>query len=468
MTGNGAFVDAELKRITGFKQKSAKLIHYRADERTRLAIERRTRKTAWLGFVFSILVTALMYIVGNVVNLKNRYSYAYAWYDGVSLKGATSSVGRNNSTLAFGYLRGPPPEGPTHYSIMCCAISAEYHPLLKALSLVSVCPTINRAGAIFLLTFAQRYSNEIEGIHWNGSKQQLHYTSAQQYVSNWTSWNVTENPWRWLYPQRIDFELSEAISSAHRAWTSSYLNSLFSGGLCQLVMDQTSDTSDATTMIQHLMGIKLVLFRSCRAERLHNAVQNAVHGAMAAGSIVGLSNAYRAATATAASREAVTAAMRTSMSISGDIASTGQVAQATADATAAARASAVGSTVATVDAAGETAGVAVGEAAGAEAAAALGASVDLPVVSGCAAFLIFAPLCAFIGITVSTLIITAVVVGAVGAITGAATFASATCPKGQYYVMVDNKSIPWDGDVSVLPKGAQRARSSPTNLFSHA
>lgn len=295
MSSNQAFVDAEIKRITGLKSKGAKLIHYRATQRQLLSIERRKRTEKWIGFVVSILTTIVCFIVGNIFALKKKHPYAYAWYSGTKVDGAQEGLGRDGKTKAYGYLRGPKPLGTTHYKIWCCAVSEEYHPLLSVLSLLNMCPTLDRAGAIFLLTFAQRYYNQIEGIHWSGNRKQLKYNQAKSFVKNWANWDVPDNPWRWLYPQEIDFALSMAVKNAQLEWETSYLASLFSGGLCQLVLDQTSSTSDADTMMQHLLGIKLVMFRSCEDERLYKALQNATYASMASGSAIALANMTRGA-----------------------------------------------------------------------------------------------------------------------------------------------------------------------------
>lgn len=283
MAQQSAFVDAEIKRITGLKQKSAKLIHYRATQRHLLTLERRRRTEKWLGFWMSILTTVVCFIVGNVFALKKKHPYAFAWYDGRKISGAQKGVGRDGRTEAYGYRRGPKPLGGTAYGMLCCAIAEEYPALLSPLSLASACPTINRAGSIFLLTFCQRYFNEIEGVHWSGSAPQLNYSKAQTYVRSWADWNVDDNKWAWLYPQESVFDLSSAVKSAQLTWSDSYLESLFSGGLCQLVHDHTSDTSDPDTMMQHLMGIKLVMYRSCEDQRLHKAMTNATYAMMATG-----------------------------------------------------------------------------------------------------------------------------------------------------------------------------------------
>ena len=288
MSSNKAFVDAEVKRITGLKNKGAKLIHYRATQRQLLSIERRKRTEKWLGFVMTIITTIVCFVVGNIFALRKKHPYAYAWYTGTKVKGAQEGSGRDGKTKAYGYMRGPKPLGTTHYKIWCCAVSEEYHPLLSVLSLLGMCPTLGRAGAIFLLTFAQRYFNQIEGIHWSGNRAQLNYAQAKSFVMNWANWDVPDNHWKWLYPQEIDFALSIAVKNAQLEWETSYLASLFSGGLCQLVLDQTSSTSDADTMMQHLLGTKLVMFRSCEDERLYKAMQNATYASMAAGSAIAL------------------------------------------------------------------------------------------------------------------------------------------------------------------------------------
>lgn len=295
MSGNKAFVDAEVKRITGLKKKSAKLIHYRATQRQLLSIERRKRTEKWIGFVVTVVTTIACFVVGNIFALKKKHPYAYAWYSGTKVNGAQPGPGRDGKTTAYGYMRGPKPLGTTHYKIWCCAVSEEYHPLLSVLSLLGMCPTLDRAGAIFLLTFAQRYYNQIEGIHWSGNQKQLNYANAKSFVMSWANWDVSDNPWRWLYPQEIDFVLSIAVKNAQLEWETSYLASLFSGGLCQLVLDQTSSTSDADTMMQHLLGIKLVLFRNCEDERLYKAMQNATYASMATGSAIALYNMTRSA-----------------------------------------------------------------------------------------------------------------------------------------------------------------------------
>ena len=295
MSNNKAFVDAEVKRITGLKSKSAKLIHYRATQRQLLSIERRKRTEKWIGFVVTVITTIACFVVGNIFALKKKHPYAYAWYSGTEVDGAQEGAGRDGKTKAYGYMRGPKPLGTTHYKIWCCAVSEEYHPLLSVLSLMGMCPTLGRAGAIFLLTFAQRYYNEIEGIHWSGNQKQLNYAQGKAFVMSWANWDVTDNPWRWLYPQEIDFVLSIAVKNAQLEWETSYLASLFSGGLCQLVLDQTSSTSDADTMMQHLLGIKLVLFRNCEDERLYKALQNATYASMATGATIALANMTRSA-----------------------------------------------------------------------------------------------------------------------------------------------------------------------------
>lgn len=447
MTQKTAFIDAEIKRITDLKNKSAKLIHYRATQRQLLAIERRQKTTKWIGFLVTILTTIVTFVIGNVLALKKKHPYAYAWWNGEKVKGATSGPGRDKNKKAYGYLRGPKPLGGTKYSIMCCAIAEEYPPLLGALSLMGICPTINRAGSIFLLTFAQRYFNELEGIHWNGNRDQLNYSQASTFIQSWDSWNVPQNYWRWLYPQEKDFSLSIAVHTAKKTWTDSYLESLFSGGLCNLVLNHTTTSSDADIMMQHLMGIKLVLFRSCEDERLHKAMQNACYAMMATGSTIALGQLTRSAYLKWGGQAAKGAEGAEAEEGAAEAA---EGAEASEGAAAAAEGAAAAETA--TEAGAITTGSTIGTAAAAESAGTIGASVCGPAFVICAAIVD-----SIISIVVvSVLTVTACVV--VGAATGAITYAKSKCKGGVYYILVDGNQIPWTGDISLLPKGAQHER----------
>ena len=438
MTQNTAFVNAELKRIGDLKSKSAKLIRFRAKQSKLLSIQRRNDSKALGQFFVILVVTVLSYIIGNVFSVRQKHSYAFAWWEGQKLRGAVEGQGRNGEK-AYGYKRGAQPLGRTHFSVFCCAISADYHPLMAVTGLLNICPTINRAGALFLLSFTQMFFNNIEGIHWSGSPEQLRYDKATTFIKSWADWNVKENVWAWLYPQELDFTNSLAVNEAQNSWDGSQLSSLFYGGLCHLAAAHTSDDSDADHMMQHLLGVKLVYFRKCEDDRKNKAVKNGIYGAAIAGSGYATANMAWAQIQKSLPPPPEPGPPGIELTDGGYGAWE----------------------------AGEGAGMDVAEDAGAAAAEAAGEGVAGPASLLCGPF---APLCELLSaaaiaaaaaaMTLLPYLGPAAASAAVGVGVGAITYYKDKCKGGVYYILVDGKEVPWNGDISLLPPGTRHARSN--------
>lgn len=509
-----AFVEAELSRLAGLKSERATLIHYRATQEDLLFAERRSQTRKWVSLAAALLTTVLCYVLGNVLRLKEKFPIAYSWYEGHKIKGATSAVGRERGTTAFGFRRGPTPTGVIHYSMWCVATADEYPALLTLLSLFGVCPTINRAGGIFLANFVQEFYNQVEGIHWSGSAAQLNAARGPEFLSSWAKWDVAANPWRWLFKSELELELSVAARAAREEWTGSYLESLYMGGLCRFALDQTSAASDPDQLMQNLLGIKLLFFVKCESNRQLQAYQNAQYAAMSTSAAVGLFYAGGKAKTTTTLR-AVERFGPKSMAQKARVVLDRKAAEATvkqADKIAkftqyatrdiqrgkwvrnsvgfAKRASTAAKALNKVGLvssknvellqaarnaqnaaqAARTAAQATRTAAQATRAAAAGTEVAVGVTTevaaetaanagaaaACGSCLLACIICAalweLVTQVVITVVITMVASAAVGGVAGAVTYANSKPCKGQYYIRVDGKDVKWDGDLATLPK----------------
>ena len=470
-----AFEDASIRRLIDTRRKAALMVKKNAQETHITSVKVHRMQDTGLHLTMMLVTCVIAYIVGNERALKSKWANAMHWYAGEPVKGATASeVGGKK---LYGFMRGPRPKGRIHFSMQCCASSATYPALDGVMGFLGICPTIPRPAAIFLLTFVNVYFNDVTGVHYSGSAEQLGRANLGVWLSNWSKWQDKKNPFAFMYTSYVAFQNSlarrEAVKSVDKDTgtvtvdPTSMLSALYQGGLCHMCGTLFDDNTDVQTAWFHLLGSRAVYYRTCQAERAAKAMQDASTAMMA--SSAGLSIGYMAFMANGGTTLVTSAMANSFQGISvgsmlwGATFGGGQVATGGALTTTGAADfgdveltsfASTGAEAASSAAEAAAAGGAEAAAAGATGAAAETAST-LGMVSmvNCwnpgGWFLLVAALVATVAIVVG------VSVGVASA-TGVISYYHQKCSGGNYYIIVNGKQVKWDGDVSLLPKNQQR------------
>lgn len=358
----------------------------------RRATERTDYFNVWLAVLLIVVLCAALWIYGHLRSLRTLYRTDVEWWK-------------------TRYVRGPRPLGSDEVGLDCLLVSAEYPAFAKAF-LSQQCRSLPQTSAIFLLTMIQTFGDEMEGIHYSGSREQLGGARFHTFLKDYGHWNVPDNPWRFLFKSQSSFALSVAVQRAKASPNGdTMLEALFNGGLCAVARQFYKPEVDAPQMCRELLDEQLVYYQSCDAARLASAfnVGNNVGGLV--GATVG--GAAGRALSQAGGRLAGRLAFSAIADITGEAAGTVGVMEATV------------------------------AAACAPFVAFFGIGYAACVASWQIAFL------------ATTLAITAVTVATTAATTAVA-YAASSCPYSQYYTLVmqpdgSYKKKAWSGDPKELP-----------------
>ena len=420
-----AFVRASIRRLVNTRQKAARMVTKNAQERHITKVQVRRASKAGTNLILMIVIVSVAYMVGNIHALSKQWEYPFKWYAGKPVKGAKGDVvgGRQ----VYGYLRGPRPKGQIHFSMQCCAISASYPALRGVMGFLGVCPTLPRPAAIFLLTFVNVYFNEVAGVHYSGSAEQLGLANLPEWLSSWEKWQDSTNPFAFMYTSYVAFQNSVARRDAVRSVDedtgeltldpTSMLYSLYSGGLCYMCATHFTDKTDVTATWFDLLGSRAVYYRTCQAERTAKAMQEA----------------------------------STAMTVTSACLSVGYMAYALSG-----QVTIIGATLSSLYGVTSFGAMLSGMAGAAGAALGLTSASAATASAGAVNFwnpvgwfcLLFA-----VGLTVGMIV--GVSVG-VAAATGQVSYYKQKCDGGNYFIIVNGRQVKWDGDVSKLPLNQQR------------
>lgn len=253
------------------------------DARVNLALHEREAevraqeaRNTWHAITFGLGVLAT-FIAGHIISLRVKYVEAFSWYKKQ-------------------YTKGPRPESSISFSIWCLCIAIEYQSLFMLVNAVFACKSVHRQTAQFLLIMIQHFGSELEGIHWAGSPTQLHHNKlSTTFVKDYAGWSDNDNVFRFLLPSQQAFQTSVAVQAAQKELAGSVLDSLFSGGLCRVGFEHASATVSATDLARDLLARRVVLHRTCAAEKRAKAVNagfngmsNTVSGALGGTMVIGV------------------------------------------------------------------------------------------------------------------------------------------------------------------------------------
>lgn len=222
--------------------------HQRAGERTAYFY-------MWVRVIIIVIVIIAIWVAAHFHALRILYKSDVEWFE-------------------TRYTQGPRPKGAHHVSLNCLLISTEY-PVFAQTFMSQTCRSLPQTAGIFLLTMIQTFGDEMEGIHYSGSREQLRWDRFRTFISDYAHWNVPDNPWRFLFRNASMFARSVAVQKAQKTTTGvTMLSALFDGGLCAVATQFTKPDTDAPTMCEELLAEQLVYFQSCDVTRLASAVQN--------------------------------------------------------------------------------------------------------------------------------------------------------------------------------------------------
>lgn len=238
----------------------------------------RHKRAMTLVVVVTAIVALLVFVYWSLDKLSRDYVGAYRWWN--------DPLGFNNTQ------KTPYPNGiyPT-MTVPTVAVAASYPGVAWMQGLLFKSTTPTRNGCIFLLKMASQYgywvdgpfkgNARLRGIHWNGSSDQLRFTSIHQFLPLdapskygtgasinwgyvWASWNrMAEggegyaNPWAYvIWTDMTSFSQSPMITGyyAEDATYTSFVTSLFSGGLCAVAMDWFTAKTDPDQVIDEMIG----------------------------------------------------------------------------------------------------------------------------------------------------------------------------------------------------------------------
>ncbi len=395
----------QARTLAALKQRNGALLGKVTRTEHARSVARRDALHFWIALVLSLVVGAAIWIYLQLHALRILYKKEYDWW-------------------GTHYAQGPRPAGQYHFKLTCVCLAAEYPPFAAL-----TCGTLPQSSAIFLLTMIQHFGQHMEGIHYSGDRAQLRGASFHSFLKSYTTWNVPENVWRFLYPTKARFDLSTAVQKARSLPTGgSILESLYNGGLCQAAVDFYKPETSAMALCHMLLDTELVYYQACGASKLSAALRNGSSVGSAAGGIAGGALArgvYAARSGISYGANAVrmtVSASDTEVFIAGG----------------------------TVDAATDAAATSAATAEEGIAAAACAAAG--PFYAVC-----LAASSASIWASVAAVIVTtALMTGLTTAATTGALYATMPCPTGNYYTLAmqsdgSYKRVEWDGDATDLP-----------------